>query len=60
MKSTLQKIKVFAGDDSGQSLIEYALIAGLIGLGAVIAMTSLKNSIVNAFSSISSQLTSAL
>jgi pilus assembly protein Flp/PilA len=47
-------------DESGQGLIEYALIAGLIGLVAVVAMTSVGTQIQNAFSSISSQLASAV
>jgi pilus assembly protein Flp/PilA len=46
-------------DESGQGLIEYALIAGLIGLAAVVAMTTLGNTIQNMFSSISSTLTGA-
>ena len=46
-------------DESGQGLIEYALIAGLIGLAAVVAMTTLGNNIQNMFSSISSTLTGA-
>jgi pilus assembly protein Flp/PilA len=46
-------------DESGQGLIEYALIAGLIGLAAVVAMTTLGNNIKNMFSSISSNLAGA-
>ena len=34
-------------EESGQDLIEYALVAALVGLGAVAAMGSLKNSISN-------------
>jgi pilus assembly protein Flp/PilA len=47
-------------DESGQGLIEYALIAGLIGLVAVVAMTSVGTQIKTAFNSISSQLASAV
>jgi pilus assembly protein Flp/PilA len=47
-------------DESGQGLIEYALIAGLIGLVAVVAMTSVGTQIKTAFDSISSQLASAV
>jgi pilus assembly protein Flp/PilA len=46
--------------ESGQNLIEYALVAGIIGLGAVVAMGSLKTSIVNAFGSVSSTLSGAV
>jgi pilus assembly protein Flp/PilA len=45
--------------ESGQDLIEYALICALIALGAVAGMKSVANYINNAFSSIGSQLSSA-
>ncbi|HEV2619771.1 MAG TPA: Flp family type IVb pilin [Acidobacteriaceae bacterium] len=38
-------------DESGQDLIEYALIAGLIAVGAIAAMTLLSNNIGNGFNS---------
>jgi pilus assembly protein Flp/PilA len=47
-------------DESGQDLIEYALVAGLIGLGAVVAMTGLSSSIKKSFNSVGSSLTNAL
>ena len=47
-------------DESGQDLIEYALVAALIALGAVTSMKSVSTAIGNAFSSIETQLTNAL
>ena len=47
-------------DESGQNLIEYALVAGLIGLAAVTAMTGLGTTIKTAFNSVASQLTIAV
>jgi pilus assembly protein Flp/PilA len=47
-------------DESGQDLIEYALVAGLIGLGAVLAMTTLSGKIGTAFNTVGSQLTNAV
>ncbi|MES2391912.1 MAG: Flp family type IVb pilin [Acidobacteriota bacterium] len=47
-------------EESGQDLIEYALVAGLIGLAAVTAMNTLAGKIGTAFSSVGSQLTSAV
>ncbi len=44
-------------DESGQDLIEYALVAGIIGLAAVVTMGTLGTSISNAFGSISSSVT---
>ena len=46
----------FMQDESGQDLIEYALVAGLIGLGAVTAMSGLATKIGSAFTSIGTTL----
>jgi len=50
----------FVKDESGQNLIEYALVAGIIGLGAVVTMTSLKTSIAAAFTSVTTTLNTAV
>jgi pilus assembly protein Flp/PilA len=55
----LSILKHLLRDESGQDLIEYALVAALIALGAVAAMNGLATGISNAFSSISSSLTAA-
>ena len=47
-------------DSHGQDLIEYALVAGLIGLGAIVAMTGLSGKISNAFNSVGNSLTNAM
>jgi len=60
MKNIKNAVASFVKDESGQDLIEYALVAGLIGLGAVVAMTSLSGKISNAFNSIGSQITNAV
>ena len=39
--------KNLISDESGQDLIEYALVAALVGLGSVAAMSGLANSIGN-------------
>ncbi len=49
-----------AKEDSGQDLIEYALVAALIGLGAVAGMHTLSSDISTAFSTLGSTLTSAM
>jgi len=43
-------------DDSGQDLIEYALVASLLALAAVGAMSSLTNKIDNEFNRIGNSL----
>jgi pilus assembly protein Flp/PilA len=46
-------------DESGQDLIEYALVAALVGLGAVAAMKGLNNSIGTAFNGVGTSLANA-
>lgn len=46
--------------DDGQDFIEYALIVGLIVIGAIVAMTAMGDSITAIFQSISSSLGTAL
>jgi pilus assembly protein Flp/PilA len=47
-------------DESGQDLIEYALVAALIALGAVVSMKAVADAIGTAFTTIDTQLTNAL
>lgn len=47
-------------DESGQDLIEYALIAAMIGLGATASMKSLATAISSAFTSLGSRLTASV
>lgn len=44
-------------DESGQDLIEYALVAALIALGSVTAMKTLSNNISTAFGTVGTNLT---
>ena len=46
-------------NESGQDLIEYALVCALIALGAITTMGAVANAINNAFSKIGSELSSA-
>jgi pilus assembly protein Flp/PilA len=47
-------------DESGQDLIEYALIAALIGLGATASMRTLATSLTTVFGSIGTRLSAAV
>ena len=47
-------------NESGQDLIEYALVAALIGLAAVAAMHGLSTRIASSFNSVGNNLTSAI
>lgn len=44
-------------EDSGQDLIEYALVVALIAMAATVGMTSVASNINSAFTSIGSKLT---
>jgi len=41
-------------------MIEYAIVAALIGLGAIVSMQSLKTAIANAFTKIGTTLTASV
>ncbi len=45
-------------DESGQDLIEYALVAALVGLGAVASMRALSTTIGTAFNTVGNNLSS--
>jgi pilus assembly protein Flp/PilA len=55
----LHTLRSLHNDESGQDLIEYALVAALIALGSVAAMSQLGTALNTAFSKISSSLTTA-
>ena len=54
--SLRRQCELLLRDDSGQDLIEYALLAALIGLTAASSMRGLSNKISNAFNSIGTNL----
>lgn len=60
MKNMKQIFKSLVVEESGQDLIEYALVAALVGLGAVAAMKGLSNSIGNTFNGVGNSLTNAV
>ena len=60
MANMKQLLKNLIEEESGQDLIEYALVAALVGLGSVASMTSLAGSIANTFDGVGNALTSAV
>jgi pilus assembly protein Flp/PilA len=46
-------------DESGQDLIEYALVCALVAFGAIAGMKTLASGINNAFGNITNTLTSS-
>jgi len=59
MKNMKQLLKNLMTEDSGQDLIEYALVAALVGLGCVGSISGLANTIGNTFNGVGSALTNA-
>ena len=55
----LETLKNLRQDESGQDLIEYALIAALLALAAVAGMKTLSTSISAAFTAVDTALSSA-
>lgn len=60
MKNFKQILVALVNDESGQDLIEYALVAALIALGSVAAMNTLAGSIGTAFGSVGTKLTTSV
>lgn len=60
MKNLKHALSGFLNDESGQDLIEYALVAALIALGATAAMNTLATTISTAFTTVGTKLTNAV
>jgi pilus assembly protein Flp/PilA len=56
----MRTMKLLAEDEAGQDLIEYALVAALIALGAVVGVRSLAGVIGNMFTYVGTGITSAV
>ena len=51
--------QAFIADTDGQDLIEYALLAATIGLGALIGIRAVRDALNSEFSSIGTSVTNA-
>lgn len=60
MQNLRHLINNFAVEESGQDLVEYALVAALVGLGVVASMKSLSTAIGSAFNTVTASLTSKI
>jgi pilus assembly protein Flp/PilA len=58
--NVLKVLRSLHHDESGQDLIEYALVAALIALGAVLSMNTLALDINSAFTAVGSTLNGAV
>jgi len=57
MKRFIQSISKFHKDESGQDLIEYALIGTLIALGAVSSLRNVASGVTGVFVALGSTIT---
>lgn len=55
----LKVIRTFAKDESGATAIEYGLIAALVSVAAIGALTAMGNSLSTMFNTVSSALSTA-
>jgi pilus assembly protein Flp/PilA len=60
MKNLKHILSGLLSDESGQDLIEYALVAALIALGATAAMSTLASTISTALAGVGTKLTNAV
>jgi pilus assembly protein Flp/PilA len=60
MQNMKHILKNLMTEESGQDLIEYALVAALVGLGSVTAMSTLANSISTTFNGVGNAVTNAV
>ncbi len=60
MSAISNKIANFNSDESGQDLIEYALVAALIAFAAIAGMNYVASQINQAFSIVGNKLSSAI
>jgi pilus assembly protein Flp/PilA len=59
VKNLITRMRALTRDDSGQDLLEYALLVALIALVAVAAVTSSGQAVNKIFDTVSSKLTTA-
>ena len=60
MKNMKQLLQNLMADESGQDLIEYALVAALVGLGSVASMQGLATSIATTFNGVGNALSNSV
>ena len=60
MPNWKQHLMKLATDERGQDLIEYGLMAALLGLGTLAGLRGMKNSVANSFGQIGNTLTNSV
>ena len=60
MRAMLRSFGAFVGDESGASAIEYALIAALVSVAGVVALTQTGESLESMFTTVAGHLANAV
>jgi pilus assembly protein Flp/PilA len=58
MARIFSKLNLFGRDEDGATSIEYALIAGIVSISIVLALTTMKTELSTTFNKVSSELKS--
>jgi len=56
----LKKIRLFAKDESGATAIEYGLIAALVSVAGITALTGMGEALETMFTTVSTELNNAV
>jgi pilus assembly protein Flp/PilA len=56
LSSLKTKLSAFTADESGATIIEYALLAALVGVALVATLTTLRGKLSGSFSKVGTQL----
>ncbi len=60
MSTAANILTALSKDESGQDLIEYALVAAVVALGVITSMSTLATAIANSLAALGTSLTSAI
>jgi pilus assembly protein Flp/PilA len=60
MRKLAKVLTAFPGDERGQDLVEYALIAGLVALAAIAAISRVGSAVSLVFTTVGTKLTSTV
>ena len=56
MSSLKTKLSAFTADESGATIVEYALLAALIGVALIVGVRALRNKVSGTLSNVAGQL----
>jgi pilus assembly protein Flp/PilA len=60
MSSSGKPLTVFLGDECGQDLVEYALIAGLVALSVIAGIGRVAGGVSSVFTAVGAKITSSV